>query len=87
MFWLKCIFKLGDKCRAAQRSNEDYVCTRTRDCKAFKESIVTRNYLDVCEFIGLEPIVCCPANKQLTEIPAATNNGNSKSADESMNTL
>jgi len=59
MFLLKYIFNLGDVCRKAQWSNKDYVCTHAKDCKAFKESIITRNYyLDICaEFIDLETVV------------------------------
>lgn len=38
----------------------DYVCTRAINCKYFPESIVSHNYLDVCSFEELHPIVCCP---------------------------
>ncbi|KAE9524622.1 hypothetical protein AGLY_014672 [Aphis glycines] len=83
---LKYMFNLGDKCRKDPISNKDFVCTYARDCEALKESIITRNYLDICKFIGLEPIVCCPekANEQLSEIPE-TKNENPTSADEKCN--
>jgi len=60
------------------------VCTHARDCEAFDQSIITRNYLDICDFIDLEPIVCCPPayNEQLTEIPKT-----STIVDQSMNSL
>ena len=63
------------------------MCTSTRYCKAFKHSLKTRNYLDICEFIGLQPIVCCPVTnyEELIEIPG-TKNESPISADESMNT-
>jgi len=62
------------------------MCTSTRYCKAFKQSLKTRNYLDICKFVGLQPIVCCPVTEYegLIEIPA-TKNESSISADESMN--
>ncbi|KAL4098786.1 hypothetical protein QTP88_023323 [Uroleucon formosanum] len=50
----------GEICRKALKANQKYVCTPTRHCHAFKESIRTRNYLDICKFVGLQPIVCCP---------------------------
>lgn len=81
---MKCLFLLGEICRKALKSDQDYVCTSTKHCKAFNESIRTRNYLDICKFVGLQSIVCCPtpitANERLTK------NGRSISADESMAT-
>jgi len=59
----------------------------TNNCKAFKQSLKTRNYLDICKFVGLEPIVCCPRvtnSKDLIEIPEIKNES-PISADESMN--
>jgi len=62
-------------------------CTYARDCPTVKESIITRNYLDICGFVGLEPIVCCPAKaiKPLIEIPESKNK-NSTPTKESKNT-
>lgn len=63
------------------------MCTNTRYCKAFKQSLKTRNYLDICKFVGLQPIVCCPVTnyEELIAIPEIKNE-NPISADESMNT-
>jgi len=60
------------------------VCTSTKYCKAFKQSLKTRNYLDICKFVGLQPIVCCPVTAN--EILKTKNAERSISADESMNT-
>lgn len=80
---MKCIFILGEICRKALKSDQKYVCTATRHCNAFKESIRTRNYLDICTFVGLQPIVCCPITAN--EILKTKNADRSISADESMN--
>jgi len=86
---VKCLFCLGEICRKALKPDQDYVCTSTKHCNAFNESIITRNYLDICQFIGLKPIVCCPtlmtANERSIEVPTSKN-GSSISANESMNT-
>ncbi|CAI6366349.1 unnamed protein product [Macrosiphum euphorbiae] len=50
----------GEICRKALKANQKYVCKAATHCNAFKESIRTSNYLDVCKFVGLLPIVCCP---------------------------
>jgi len=82
---VKCIFVSGEICRKTLKPNQKYVCTATRHCNAFKESIRTRNYLDICKFIGLKPIVCCPITAN--EILKTKNAERSISADESMNTF
>lgn len=52
---------LGEVCRKGQRPEQDYVCMSANSCKAaLQESIRTSNYLDICNFDGLLPIVCCP---------------------------
>jgi len=81
---VKYIFILGELCRTSLKSNQKYVCTATRHCKAFKESIRTHNYLDICKFVGLQPIVCCPVTMTI-EIVKYKNAKRSISADESMN--
>ncbi|XP_015380197.1 PREDICTED: venom protease-like isoform X1 [Diuraphis noxia] len=70
----------GEICRKALKSDQKYVCTSTRRCNAFKESIRTRNYLDICKFVGLKPIVCCPITAN--EILKTKNADRSISADE-----
>uniref|UniRef100_A0A2H8TWH4 Serine protease snake n=1 Tax=Melanaphis sacchari TaxID=742174 RepID=A0A2H8TWH4_9HEMI len=72
----------GEICRKGQRPEQDYVCTGASNCKALQESIRTRNYLDICKFDGLQPIVCCPITTDglLVEIPE-----NSISADKKCN--
>ncbi|KAL4098818.1 hypothetical protein QTP88_023346 [Uroleucon formosanum] len=70
-------------CRKALKPDQEYVCTSTKYCKGFKQSLITRNYLDICKFIGLQPIVCCPVTnyEELIEIPE-TKNESPISADE-----
>ncbi|XP_015364029.1 PREDICTED: venom protease-like isoform X1 [Diuraphis noxia] len=73
----------GQICRKALRPDQEHVCMNTNDCKVFKQSLKTRNYLDICKFVGLQPIVCCPVTnyKDLIEIPEIKNES-PKSADE-----
>jgi len=78
-------FFLGEICRKGQRPEQDYVCMSANSCKAaLQESIRTSNYLDICNFDGLHPIVCCPimANGLLI---AENNKDNSITVDKSMN--
>lgn len=86
LVYILCIF-LGEICKKDPKLNQDYVCVEAKQCKAFKESIRTRNYLDICKFVSLQPIVCCPTkydvDKPLTKIPE-NENVNSISANESM---
>jgi len=78
------IYFLGEICRKGQRPEQDYVCMSANSCKALQESIRTRNYLDICTFDGLHPIVCCPimANEPLI---AENNKDNLITVDKSTN--
>ncbi|XP_022170994.1 venom protease-like isoform X2 [Myzus persicae] len=73
----------SDICRKGRTSEQDYVCKSARNCNTFLESIRTNNHLDICKFVVLEPIVCCPAmtNELIIELPES-NNENSISADK-----
>ncbi|KAE9524626.1 hypothetical protein AGLY_014676 [Aphis glycines] len=72
----------GDMCR--EDPGMIFRFTYARDCPTVKESIITRNHLDICGFVGLEPIVCCStkAIEPLVEIPE-TKNKNSTPTKES----
>ncbi|CAH1723029.1 unnamed protein product [Aphis gossypii] len=75
----------GEICRKGQRPEQDYVCMSANSCKAaLQESIRTSNYLDICNFDGLHPIVCCPimANGPLI---AENNKDNSITVDKKCN--
>lgn len=47
----------GDDCGDREHRR---TCTKAKDCVYLEDSIRTDNYLDICSYAGVEPIVCCP---------------------------
>ncbi|KAL5242094.1 hypothetical protein ACI65C_009504 [Semiaphis heraclei] len=74
--------RASDICRKGRRSEQDYKCKSAKHCNAFLENIRTNKHFDICKFVILEPIVCCPTmtNETFVEI-SESNNENSLSAD------
>lgn len=63
-----CIY-VGDVCRAMKDSVPNYVCTRHDKCKPLEKMINIQEHPDVCSFVGLKPIVCCPSSATQISVP------------------
>lgn len=52
---------IGDACMFSNGLAQHGICKIPQNCPLFNKMIESGNKTDICSFVGLNPIICCPA--------------------------
>ncbi|XP_044749825.1 uncharacterized protein LOC123310423 [Coccinella septempunctata] len=66
-------FYEGDQCTLGNRKTQG-ICFSVKNCSWALERIKQRQHVDLCGFIGKEPIVCCPSSEKFDSGPLRPSN-------------
>lgn len=62
----RVLLSVSDPCYL-ENNGKNSVCVLLRDCDEAKIAVKRYEYPQICGFVGIEPIVCCPNYKPVKE--------------------